>query len=194
MINLFIKTKQKKDIGEDMGILSIISTWMIPGIILITLLYALMKKTPAYESFVMGGNEGIQIAISIIPYLVGMMVAIGIFRASGLMEAMISLVAPIFQLLGIPKEVVPIALIRPISGNAALGMTNDLLKIHGPDSLIGMMASTVHASSDTTFYVLTVYFGAIGMKKMGDTIKIALFGDLVGIIAAIMLVIFFWSE
>ncbi|MDF2556448.1 MAG: spore maturation protein [Bacillales bacterium] len=177
-----------------MEFLSLISTWMIPGIILITLIYAIMKKTLAYESFVIGGKEGIQIAVSIIPYLVGMMVAIGIFRASGLMDAFINLVAPLFQQLGIPKEVVPIALIRPISGNAALGMTNDLLKIYGPDSLIGMMASTVHASSDTTFYVLTVYFGAIGMKKMGNTIKIALFGDLVGIIAAILLVIFFWNK
>lgn len=185
---------QKKCSGDGMGMLSLISTWMIPGIILITLIYATMTKTPAYESFVIGGKEGIQIAVSIIPYLIGMMVAIGIFRASGLMEALINVIAPIVQKFGIPKEVVPIALIRPISGNAALGMTNDLLKIHGSDSLIGMMASTIHASSDTTFYVLTVYFGAIGMKKMGNTIKIALFGDLVGIVAAILLVLFFWNK
>ncbi len=176
-----------------MHLVGTVSAWMIPMIIVITLVYATFKRVSAYDHFVEGGKEGISIAVSIIPYLVGMLVAISIFRASGLIELLIHFISPIFNFLGIPTEIAPIAIVRPISGNAALGMTNDLLKEHGADSLIGRLASAIHASSDTTFYVLTVYFGAVGIKKMGDSVKIALIGDLIGIIASILIVMFFWK-
>lgn len=167
--------------------ISIISLWMIPTVILLILGMAAIKKVPTYETFVEGGKEGIKITFSIIPYLIGMMVAISIFRASGAMDLLIGWMKPVLNFLGVPSEVVPLALIRPISGNASLGMVSDLIATYGPDSFIGKVASTIQGSTDTTFYVLTVYFGAVGIKKMGDALKVGLLADLVGIGAAILL-------
>jgi spore maturation protein B len=175
-----------------MGIVSIISLWFIPVLIGFILLYGTFKKVPTYESFVEGGKEGIKIAISIIPFLVGMLVAISIFRASGALEYVMNAIRPLMEAIGIPAEIVPLAFIRPISGTAALGMTSDLIAVHGPDSFIGRLASVLQGSTDTTFYVLTVYFGAVGIKKMGDALKVGLWADLVGIIVAIIVVTLVW--
>ncbi len=171
-----------------MIILSTISLWFIPVIIGFVLIYGTLKKVPTYESFVVGGKEGITIAFSIIPYLVGMLVSISIFRASGAMEAFTNLIQPFFLMIGVPVEIVPLSLIRPISGTAALGMTSDLIATYGPDSFIGRLAAVLQGSTDTTFYVLTVYFGAVGIKKMGDALKIGLLADVFGIIVAIVIV------
>ncbi|CAI9387997.1 spore maturation protein [Niallia sp. Sow4_A1] len=171
-----------------MEIISLISLWMIPSLIGFILLYGTFKKVPTYESFVEGGKEGIQIAFSIIPYLVGMLVSISIFRASGALEYFMSFLKPVLDFIGVPSEVAPLAIIRPISGNAALGMTSDLISTYGPDSFIGRLASVIQGSTDTTLYVLTVYFGAVGIKKMGDALKVGLLADLVGFIAAIVVV------
>ncbi|OCA83608.1 spore maturation protein [Bacillus sp. FJAT-27986] len=167
--------------------ISTISIWMIPVVILLILVMGAIKKVPTYESFVEGGKDGIKITFSIIPYLIGMMVAISIFRASGAMDLLIGWMKPVLNFLGVPSEVVPLALIRPISGNASLGMVSDLIATYGPDSFIGKVASTIQGSTDTTIYVLTVYFGAVGIKKMGDALKVGLLADLVGIGAAILL-------
>ncbi|HEO8422324.1 spore maturation protein [Niallia sp. FSL W8-0635] len=171
-----------------MEIISLVSLWMIPSLIGFILLYGTFKKVPTYESFVEGGKEGIQIAFSIIPYLVGMLVSISIFRASGALEYFMSFLKPLLDLIGVPSEVAPLAIIRPISGNAALGMTSDLIATYGPDSFIGRLASVIQGSTDTTLYVLTVYFGAVGIKKMGDALKVGLLADLIGFIAAIVVV------
>jgi spore maturation protein B len=171
-----------------MGWITVLSLWIIPCIIGFILIHGTIKRVPTYESFVEGGKEGIQIAFSIIPYLIGMLVAISVFRASGAMEFFIDLVRPLMESLGIPPEIVPLAVIRPISGTAALGMTSDLIATYGPDSFIGRLASTMQGSTDTTFYVLTVYFGAVGIRKMGDALKVGLLADVVGIIAAIVFV------
>ncbi len=171
-----------------MQIVSIISLWFIPVLIGFILVYATLKKVPAYETFVEGGKEGIKMAVSIIPFLVGMMVAISIFRASGALDFLMGIIRPFIAMVGIPPEVIPLAIIRPISGNAALGMTSDLIAEHGPDSFIGLLASTIQGSTDTTFYVLTVYFGAVGIKKMGDALKVGLLADLAGFAAAIVVV------
>ncbi|QOY35925.1 spore maturation protein [Anaerobacillus isosaccharinicus] len=168
--------------------ISLISIWLIPLLIVFILLYGTAKKVPTYETFVEGAKEGFGMAISIIPYLVGMLVAISVFRASGAMDFLINLLKPALQAIGIPTEIVPLAFIRPISGTGALGMTSDLIATYGPDSFIGRLASTMQGSTDTTFYVLTVYFGAVGIKKMGDALKVGLLADLVGIIASIIIV------
>ncbi|WP_026694776.1 spore maturation protein [Peribacillus kribbensis] len=173
--------------------LNSISLWIIPLLIGFILIYAVIKKVPAYESFVEGGKEGIGMAFSIIPFLVGMLVAISIFRASGALDAFVDLLRPFLDKIGVPSEILPLAIIRPISGNAALGMTSDLIAVHGPDSYIGRLAATIQGSTDTTFYVLTVYFGAVGIKKMGDALKVGLLADLVGIAAAILVVTFFFG-
>jgi spore maturation protein B len=171
-----------------MQIISIISLWFIPVLIGFILLYGTVKKVPTYETFVEGGKEGIKMAFSIIPFLVGMMVAISIFRASGALDFMIDWIRPGLEKFGIPADIFPLAIIRPISGTAALGMTSDLIAAHGPDSFIGRLASTIQGSTDTTFYVLTVYFGAVGIKKMGDALKVGLLADLAGFAAAIVVV------
>ncbi|MGD6879950.1 spore maturation protein [Bacillus infantis] len=171
-----------------MEIVSLISLGFIPVLIGFILLYGTYKKVPTYESFVDGGKEGIKIAVSIIPFLVGMLVAITVFRASGALEFMMGFIRPAMEAIGVPPEIAPLAIIRPISGTAALGMTSDLIAAHGPDSFIGRLASTLQGSTDTTFYVLTVYFGAVGIKKMGDALKVGLLADLVGFIAAIAVV------
>ncbi|GGC86957.1 spore maturation protein B [Thalassobacillus devorans] len=170
-----------------------ISIWIIPAIILLILLTATYKRVPTYEKFVEGGKEGIDIAISLLPFLIGMMVSIAIFRASGAMEAFITLVKPLTVLLGMPEEILPLALVRPLSGTAALGMTSELIKTYGPDSFIGYLASVMQGSTDTTFYILTVYFGAVGIKKMGDALKVGLAADMIGIIASIIVVTILFS-
>ncbi|MBU9724008.1 MULTISPECIES: spore maturation protein [Bacillaceae] len=165
-----------------------VSMWMIPSIIAIILIAGTVKKVPTYETFVEGAKEGVSMSFSIIPYLVGMLVAITVFRESGAMEFFISLIRPALEMAGIPADIVPLALIRPLSGTGALGMTSDLIATHGPDSFIGRLASTMQGSTDTTFYVLTVYFGAVGIRKMGDALKVGLLADLIGVFASIIIV------
>lgn len=171
-----------------MNAINIISLWLIPVIIGFILLYGTIKRVPTYETFVEGGKEGIQIAFSIIPYLVGMLVAITVFRESGALDFFMNLIRPYLMAIGIPADIVPLAIIRPISGNAALGITSDLIATHGPDSFIGRLASTMQGSTDTTLYILTVYFGAVGIKKMGDALKVGLWADIIAIIVSIIVV------
>lgn len=175
-----------------LGIVSIISLWFIPVLIGFILLYGTFKRVPTYESFVEGGKEGIKIAISIIPFLIGMLVAISIFRASGALDFFMNLIRPLMEAVGIPTEIIPLSIIRPLSGTAALGMTSDLIATHGPDSYIGRIAAVLQGSTDTTFYILTVYFGAVGIKKMGDALKVGLLADFFGIIIAIVIVSLVW--
>ena len=176
-----------------MELISYISLTFIPLLIGFILLYGTLKRVPTYESFVEGGKEGIKIAVSIIPFLVGMLVAISIFRASGALDALMNWIRPLMKTMGVPAEIVPLLIIRPISGTAALGMTSDLIAVNGPDSFIGRLASVLQGSTDTTFYVLTVYFGAVGIKKMGDALKVGLLADVVGIIVSIIIVAFIFG-
>lgn len=168
--------------------MTVVSVWFIPILLLIILLHAGMKKVPVYDVFVEGGKDGFQLAISLIPFLVGMMVAISVFRASGAMDLLVQLVTPIFALFGVPSEVLPLAFIRPISGAGALAMTSDLIATYGPDSFIGRLASTMQGSTDTTLYIITVYFGAAGIKYIGDALKVGLLSDVVGLTAAVVIV------
>ncbi|MEH7236907.1 spore maturation protein [Bacillus sp. JJ1562] len=171
-----------------MNFINTISLWLIPVIIGFILLYGTAKRIPTYETFVEGGKEGIKIAFSIMPFLIGMLVAISIFRASGAMDFFINLVRPAMEFVGFPAEIAPLAFIRTLSGTAALGMTTDLIATYGPDSFIGRLASIMQGSTDTTLYVLTVYFGAVGIKKMGDALKVGLLADLLGIVVSIVVV------
>jgi spore maturation protein B len=166
---------------------NLISSWAIPVIIVFIPLYATYRKVAVYESFVDGAKDGFDTAIRIIPHLVGMMVAISVFRASGAMEMMIGWVKPLCDALGIPSEILPLALLRPITGAGSLAFTTDLIQQFGPDSMIGRIASTIQGSTDTTLYVITVYFGAIGIKKASYALKVGLISDAVGFIASIVI-------
>lgn len=171
-----------------MEFITAVSAWIIPLFLLIVLLVATWKKLPAYELFVEGGKDGIKMAFSILPFLLGMLVSISILRSSGALDAFIELISPVLLMIGIPPDVVPLAFVRPISGNAALGMTAELIGEYGPDSFIGRLASTMQGSTDTTLYILTVYFGAVGIKKMGYALKVGLLADLIGILASVIIV------
>ncbi|HEY4602545.1 MAG TPA: spore maturation protein [Cerasibacillus sp.] len=171
-----------------MSIITTISLSIIPLFILIVLLVATWKRLPAYELFVEGGKEGITLAISILPFLLGMLVAITVLRSSGALDAFIQLITPLLSWLGFPPDIVPLGLIRPVSGTAALAMTTELIQTHGPDSFIGRLASTMQGSTDTTLYILTIYFGAIGIKRIRYALKVGLLADLIGIIASVIVV------
>jgi spore maturation protein B len=172
-----------------MEIVQIISLWLIPLTIGFILLYGTWKKIPTYESFVEGGKEGISIAVSIIPYLVGMLVSISIFRASGALDYMMRFIKPLAEAIGLPAEVVPLAMVRTISGTAALGMTTDLIATYGPDSFVGRLASTIQGSTETTLYVLTVYFGAVGIRKMGDALKVGILADILSFVVSFIIIL-----
>lgn len=168
------------------SIVTTMSVWAIPVIIVMITAYAAYRKVPVYEAFVDGAKEGFSTSIKIIPYLVGMMVAISIFRTSGAMDIFINLVRPLFDFIGIPSEVLPLGILRPITGAGSLAFTADLIKQYGPDSMIGRIASTVQGSTDTTLYVLTVYFGAIGVKRVKYALKVGLIADVVGFASSIV--------
>ncbi|MFF2887637.1 spore maturation protein [Paenibacillus sp. NPDC057967] len=168
-----------------------LSSWMIPAIIVFIPLYAAMRRRiPVYETFVEGAKDGFGTAIAIIPPLVGMMVAISMFRASGAMDLMLSAVKPAFDWMGIPSEVVPLGILRPLTGAGSLAFTADLIQTYGPDSMIGRIASTIQGSTDTTLYVLTVYFGAIAVRRTRYALKVGLFSDIVGFFAAIAICLY----
>lgn len=171
-----------------MAFVTTLSIWLIPILISAVLLYGTYKKTATYETFVEGGKEGFSLAVSIMPFLVGMLTAIGVFRASGAMDALIHAIEPFLSVIGMPPEVVPLALMRPISGTGALGLMSELIKVYGPDSFIGRLASVMQGSTDTTFYVVTVYFGAVGIHRIGDALKVGLLADAVGVVCSIWIV------
>jgi spore maturation protein B len=166
-------------------ILNVISAWAIPFLLLVIPLYGYLKKVPVYESFVEGAQEGFVTAVKIIPFLVGMMVAISVFRASGAMGYLSLVLEPLTSLLGAPSEVLPLAIMRPMSGSGVLGMATELMRTYGPDSFIGRLASVMQGTTDTTFFVLTVYFGAVGIKKYRYAIVTGLTADIAGFIASI---------
>lgn len=169
-------------------IISAISQWIIPGLISLILVYAVWKRVPVFEEFIDGAKGGFQTAVMIIPNLVGMMVAITVFKESGALGILTDFLTPLFSLFHLPPEVFPLAIMRPISGSGSLAITADLINTYGPDSFIGRLASTMQGSTDTTLYIITVYFGAVGIKKAGYAIKVGLFADLVGVIASLIIV------
>lgn len=168
-------------------LVTLISTWAIPLLLFIIPLIAFFKKLKVYELFIEGAKEGFQVAIRIIPFLVAILVAIGMFRASGAMDYFVLILKPFTSLIGMPAEVLPAALMRPLSGSGSLGIITELLKIHGPDSLIGRMASTIYGCSETTFYVVAVYFGAVQIKNVRSAIWVGLTADLAGILATVFI-------
>lgn len=168
-------------------IINIISAWVVPGLILLALIYAHFRGVKVFDTFVEGAKEGFEMSVRLIPFLVGMMVAIGLFRGSGAMELLSGLIEPLLRLLGIPADILPLAFMRPVSGSSALAITTEIMNSHGPDSLLGRMAATMQGSTDTTLFVLTVYFGAVGIKKIRHALVVGLMADLAGILAAVFI-------
>ncbi|HNY92906.1 MAG TPA: spore maturation protein [bacterium] len=167
--------------------ITLISTWAIPFLLFVIPLYAFIKKIKVYEVFIDGAKEGFNVAVRIIPFLVAILVAIGMFRASGAMDVFVYLLTPVTNLIGMPAEVLPAALMRPLSGSGSLGIITELLKSHGSESLIGRMASTIYGCSETTFYVVAVYYGSVQIKNVRSSIWVGLTADLAGILGTVFI-------
>ena len=162
-----------------------ISIWAIPVLIVAIALIGIIRKVKVFDEFVTGAKEGFGVAINIIPFLVGLLVAIGMFRASGALDMLTAGLSPILSAIGFPAELFPLAILRTLTGSGSLAFTTDLIKTHGPDSLLARMAATMYGSSETTFYVLAVYVGAVAVKRTRHAVPAALIGDLVAAIATV---------
>lgn len=165
--------------------LDAISLWAIPVLLVAIPLAGIVRKVKVYDVFVEGAAEGFEVAVKIIPFLVGILVAIGMFRGSGAMDLLLAGVRPIVAPVGFPPDLVPLAILRSLTGSGSLAFTTDLVKTHGADSLIARTAATMYGSSETTFYVLAVYFGAVGVRRTRHAVPAALVADLVAAIAAV---------
>jgi spore maturation protein B len=160
---------------------------IIAIIILGIVVYGMTKKVKVYECFVEGAKDGLSICLRIFPYLLAMLVAIAVFRESKALDYFIALVKPVVKLIGLPAEVVPLVLVKPLSGSGALGVLSDILIKYGADSYIGRLSSVIMGTTETIFYTLTVYFGAVNVRKIRHTLWAAMLADFTAIIMAITL-------
>ena len=162
------------------------SNYIIPSIVLFIVLYGISKKVNVYDVFVEGSKESFGMILNLFPSLLAMILGVNILTKSNLLNTLLKLIAPIVEFLKIPLEIIPMALMRPISGSSSLAILNDIFSTLGPDSIAAKMGSIIQGSTDTTFYILTLYFGCIGIKKIRYALWVGLIGDLIGIIASIV--------
>jgi spore maturation protein B len=165
--------------------INLLSYFIIPLILVGFPLYGLYKRVPVYESFVEGAREGFQVAVRIIPYLVAILFAIAMFRASGAMDALTRVLEPVLGLIGFPAEVLPMAIIRPLTGSGSAGLVVDMVNRYGEDSIFVKMAAVMFGSTETTFYVIAVYFGAVNIKKTRHAVPAGLTADVAAMIFAV---------
>ena len=168
-----------------MGIIRQISDYAIPAIFIIIILAAILRKVKAYDLFIEGAKDGIETVIKIMPSLVGLLVAVGVFKASGALALLIILLRPLIDLLGMPPEVAPLALLRPISGSASFAFVTEIIKAFGPDTYEGRVAATMMGSTETIFYTLAVYYGSVGVKNIRYTLIAAIMADIISVIASL---------
>ncbi len=160
-------------------------TWVVPMFIGAVVVFALVRRVNVFEAFVEGASEGVPMAVKLVPYLVAMIVAVGLFRDSGAMDMLSRALLPLLEVIKLPAEILPLAILRPVSGTSALAVTTDILHSYGPDSFLGRLASTMQGSTDTTLFVLTVYFGAVGVRQTRHALSVGLIGDLSGVLASV---------
>lgn len=165
-----------------------ISVFIMPTITVLILVNGLIKKAPLFDQFIEGAKNGLSTSVKILPSLVGLIVAVSMLRASGFFEVACNLLAPFLEKVGFPPELVPMALIRPVSGSAALATVQDIITTYNPDSFVGRCAAVMMGSSETTFYTLAIYFGSVGITKSRYTVKSALLADLTGIVLSVVFV------
>lgn len=175
-----------------MNALRFASELIIPCFILFALVYGVCKKVRVYDSFVSGAKDGIGVVVKIFPYLLAIFIAVKSFQASGAFDFTKGLLRGVFHSLNIPIEVIAVALIKPLSGSASLGLFTDVVKTTGPDSLASLISAVILGSAETTFYVLAVYLGAVGITKTRYLVSVCVLADIVGIILAISIVKFFF--
>ena len=169
-----------------------VSLLILPIMILVILTFGILKKVPVYEEFVEGAKDGFKVSITIIPYLVALIVAISMFRASGALDWIAQILAPLMTKFSIPSDIVPIMFTRSLSGSATLGLFSELASTHGPEAFATKLAAIMVGSSETTFYVLSVYFGAVGIKKFRYALITGIMADITGIVIAILVARWFF--
>ena len=175
--------------GDEMGAISV---YVLPIFLLSVFTMAFINKTNAFDHFVEGAKEGMRTTVSLVPNIVGMIVGIKVFLASGIVESIANLLNPILTAIHIDAHVLPLMILRPLSGSAALSVTTDLISIYGPDSPIGRLASVMQGSTDTTIYIITVYFAAVGLSEMKHALKLGLMADVIGFSASILAISIFF--
>ena len=169
-----------------MKVINYISSIAIPIVIVIIIIYGILDKKKIYDIFVDGAREGMEIVIKIFPTLLGIFLAVGVLRSSGLLELITNGLSFFTNKIGLPSEVVPLALLRPISGSASLAVATDIMTRYGVDSKIGLIASTIMGSTETTFYTIAVYTSSVGVKKIRFVLAAALIADFVGIMTSVI--------
>ena len=167
--------------------IDIMSNWLIPLIIMVSLIFGITKKVPVYETFIDGAKDGLKVAINIVPYLIAIITAISMLRASGAIELAQKAFSEVLNTFNIPVDVLPVMIVRSLSGSAVLGIFSDIAHQFGPDSYVTKLTAVMVGSSETTFYVLAVYFGAVGIKKFRHALLAGILADIVGIITAIVI-------
>ncbi len=163
------------------------SNLAIPFTILLILIYGLIEKNKVFDTFLDGAKEGMEIVLKIFPTLIGLFVAIGALRSSGILDFIIKLIYPIIEFLNIPTEIIPLAILRPISGSASLAIGSDIMTQYGVDSKIGLIASTIMGSTETTLYTIAIYTSVVGVKKTRFVLVAALIGDLIGMLSSVII-------
>lgn len=169
-----------------------ISNLIIPALVLFIIIYGVSKKINIYDEFIEGSKESFTMTLKIFPCLLAMILGINIFLKSGILDFFMNLINPLFQYVKIPIQALPMMIMRPISGSSTLAILNNIFIDYGPDSLIGRLCSVIQGSTDTTLYVITLYFGSIGIKKIRYALWAGLFADLVGITASVIIVNMFF--
>ncbi|TDA70123.1 MAG: spore maturation protein [Clostridia bacterium] len=170
------------------------SAWILPGLIALTLLAAMARGINVYDEFIAGASDGVRLAVRLLPHIIGIYVAIGLFRESGFLAWVTRLSAPLLVPLGLPAEILPLVFIRPFSLAAAMGMVTNILGTYGPDSFVGRLASVMQGNSETTFYVLTVYLGSVGIRRSQYAVPLCLLGDVVGYLASLWMTLLVWGR
>ncbi len=166
--------------------IDLISLWALPVIIVLILTIGIIKKVPVYEEFTEGAKDGFKVSINIIPYLVAIIVGISMFRASGAMDTIAAFCAQLLNIFHVPVDALPVMLTRSLSGSATLGLFTDIAQKFGPDAYVTKLCAVIVGSSETTFYVLAVYFGSIGITKYRYALAVGLLADFIGILGAIL--------
>lgn len=165
-----------------------ISSLIMPLLVLVIIIYGIYKKVDVYDVFIEGSKESFDVICSMFPCLLSMILGVNLFIKSGVIDSLLNITKPFFDFLSIPTQIIPLSIMRPISGNASLALLNNIFESFGPDSYIGRLASVIQGSTDTTFYVITLYFGCVGIKKIRYALWAGLASDLIGIIASIIIV------
>lgn len=170
-----------------MKIINYLSTVAMPMVILIIVIYGVKEKNKVYDNFIEGAKEGLKVVLNIFPTLIGIFVAVGALRASGILDLIINIIQPVINLLKIPAQIMPLAIIRPISGSASMAVATDIISKYGVDSQIGLIAATIMGSTETTLYTIALYTSAVGIKKIRFVLIAALIADIIGMITSVII-------